>query len=445
MASLNSAIVTYNCGRAPVRPELFSEYLAEKLKTHNNPEIIVLCLQEIAPIPYAFLGGSFLTYYYQQLRITIELLARTWDSDPYLNILSKNVGMTAILVFFRGDIADRIRWLESGSAGIGLLEMGNKGAVGARMGYLTGEGELSITFVSAHLAAMEDALDRRNQDWRDICERLVFEPVTHFPRSNGELWESGETGDAELRVTSPRSQKDSGIYVPTSHVFLAGDLNYRTSNRKPTAKDQSLYPQSQADCLSFFEMDQLTAEMRSGKTMQQFLEPPISFVPTYKYSDQQRLKVRVAEDSKSHSGGSSSSSEDNFGWAAHRWPSWCDRILYLDTGSWVYAPEESRVKSLLYNSLPLMSTSDHRPVVLVASTPLSSVGLNEIIKAGTLRKKPPYSIDPLWRPKRAAARQKEIFAGFLAYLAVTWEGNGILLAVFLGAMSGWAFVRSMLM
>ena len=74
-----------------------------------------------------------------------------------------------------------------------------------------------------------------------------------------------------------------------------------------------------------------------------------------------------------------------------------------------------------------MPTSDHRPVALSLSIHLTAIG-----------------IDPKWREKRDAARRMELVAGLIAYLGLTWEGNGILLAIAIGAVGGWAVIRGVL-
>jgi hypothetical protein len=56
--------------------------------------------------------------------------------------------------------------------------MGNKGAVGIRLNLktenLTSSASSSWTFVTAHLAAHQNKVDRRNKDWKEIVQRLVF-------------------------------------------------------------------------------------------------------------------------------------------------------------------------------------------------------------------------------------------------------------------------------
>ncbi|KAL9133054.1 MAG: hypothetical protein Q9175_005774, partial [Cornicularia normoerica] len=60
MSTLKIYAVTFNCGRELIDPSVFSNHLFSALANPTAPDILVLCLQEIAPIAYSFLGGSFL-------------------------------------------------------------------------------------------------------------------------------------------------------------------------------------------------------------------------------------------------------------------------------------------------------------------------------------------------------------------------------------------------
>lgn len=97
-----------------------------------------------------------------------------------------------------------------------------------------------------------------------------------------------------------------------------------------------------------------------------------------------------------------------------------------------------------------MSTSDHRPVAcsfLVPATPIpepSKEVEEEEAKKGDVRLVPPFGVDPLWREKRETARRKEVVVGMAAYLVLTWEGRGVLVAIVFGALGGWAIVKSSL-
>lgn len=102
-----------------------------------------------------------------------------------------------------------------------------------------------------------------------------------------------------------------------------------------------------------------------------------------------------------------------------------------------------KVQPHKYDSLPLFPTSDHRAVALSVSIPLDTIQLPQDIDPATdVRLAAPFSVDPEWRSKRDTARTKEIVVGFLAYLVMTWEGNGVLFASILGITGAWLVLGS---
>lgn len=473
MDTLNLYILTFNCARNLVDVDRFAHHFFDSLPLTDNlnpssssppPDLIVLSLQEIAPIAYAFLGGSFLTPYFAALtQVVNRAVAQRWDDVHYVNIVTDNSGMTGLMVFARSDVAEQVARLETARIGFGFQEMGNKGAVGARLGYLpssrreedSGEGApqpVELTFVATHLAPMEWAVERRNADWRSLVERLVFE------RQDGRV-AVGDTGAAGQgpggtddedgsertpllpRDSTPASpvgqqqQPDSrrGIYVPTSYLFLAGDLNYRTADRPPHPGDRtSRFPRVNVETSDprhyshLLEEDQLSREMGQSRCFQGLSEAPISFPPTYKYSLAARHAVSKAV-------GDHALSQD-WQWTGTRWPSWCDRVLYLDQPG-------QPVQPLRYDALPLFPTSDHRAVALAVSVPARPTR-----QADTLAQLPaaPFPIDPDWARRRDAARRKELVVGCVAYLGLTWEGNGVLVAMVVGLCGAWLVLRSLL-
>lgn len=72
--------------------------------------------------------------------------------------------------------------------------------------------------------------------------------------------------------------------------------------------------------------------MRGGAVFPQYAEPPLNFLPTYKYD--------IGKETYDSSG-------------KGRIPSWTDRILYIPS---------PKVVPLAYNSDASIRTSDHRPV-----------------------------------------------------------------------------------
>jgi len=460
MMNISPLLVTFNCGRELVKPQVFSRHLVNALQGNPSPELIILSLQEVAPIAYAFLGDSFLVPYLDRLRHAVDHFAKELGDTRYISLITRNVGMTVIMAFVREDLSGHVRWMETGGVGVGLQEMGNKGAVGLRIGYAVGDETMEMTFLAGHLAPMEDALQRRNEDWKNIVKKLVFTPVDRnavrtAKRAQITRAANGEDEPLLSGSVDNASEPTSGIYTPSSYLFLAGDLNYRTYDTNPMPEDHATWPQPVGATESrhysnLLRSDQLAIEMMAKRTLHGLEEAAIDFPPTYKYSDTGRMHAERTEQlaavgsSRAREG---SQAEDlEWQWSKHRWPSWCDRILYLDLPTWMKSEDPTaQIQVVKYTALPLMSTSDHRPVILFLSIPLKPIPppTDEVLD-GDVRVKPPFPIDPKWRERRAIARRKEIAVGIGSYFALTWEGRGLLFAILVGALGGWAVIRSML-
>lgn len=165
-----------------------------------------------------------------------------------------------------------------------------------------------------------------------------------------------------------------------------------------------------------FENDQLTRERAAGRTCHGLVEPNISFGPTYKFDPSEAYPV--TDEQLSH-----------WPWAKHRWPSWCDRCLYLEVPQWLRRQQpKAQIIVHKYSSLPLFPTSDHRPVALSLSVPLLPIpkpDLEEEVDDTDPRIKPPFNIDPDWKPKRERARKLEILVGLGLFFTNTREGIAI--------------------
>ncbi|KAJ6007594.1 Endonuclease/exonuclease/phosphatase [Penicillium herquei] len=445
MEDLYIYILTSNCARTIIDVDLFADHFFDALSTEARegqgaPELIVLSLQEIAPIAYSFLGGTYLTPYFDAFVKTVKKATANLWNESYVNLVKDHTGMTGLMVFARADIMNKITWVDTAHVGFGVQEMGNKGAVGARLGYVA-EGHpsktIDLTFVAAHLAPMENALAQRNLDWRSIVERLVFSHGSTTPKS---LEQSGSDENAALLADHESSHHSAGsskdIFSPNSYLFLAGDLNYRTSSISPIQGDLVRFPRQgvprddPAHYSHLLKEDQLMREMGQGRCFHGLSEAAIDFPPTYKYSGAAQKAARVSL--------MEGKTEAEWKWSTHRWPSWCDRILY-------WAGDIEQVKPLAYNALPLFPHSDHRPVALAVSVPLELLDApsetdHAVPKAKTVA---PFAIDPAWQARRDAARRKEILVGLLAYLSLTWEGNGLLLASTVGLLGAWFVLQSL--
>merc|ERR1712093_441782 len=392
-AAISLYILTFNCGKALIDVDAVASQLFLGLSTPKLPDILVLSLQEIAPIPHCLIGGSFLVPYFSRFHQAVEKASR-------------NAAGTT----------------------------GNKGAIGVRFTYHGNGTSTELAFVAAHLAAMESDLERRNEDWKNIVRGLVFSSKS-VDRKNIETATSAE--ERPLLSISPR---DASIFKPTSHLFFAGDLNYRTSIMSPSPTDhQNTFPQPHHDESSpqhfskLFENDQLNQERLAGRTCHGLTEAPVTFPPTYKYNPKEPFLTPDEDLSRWH-------------WAKHRWPSWCDRILFLEVPSWVkrYHPEANIVIHK-YSALPLWPTSDHRAVALDASVPLLPIPAPEEDEQGDdPRIHPPFEVNIDWRAKRDRARVLELVTGFAMYFTTTLEGGGVSVAMVLGAVGAFFAIRAML-
>ena len=438
MKNLELYLLTFNCGRTLIQPDVFGSYVFNALPKDQRaalPDVLVLTLEEIAPIGYSFLGGSFLTPYYNAFRKAVKVAA---GNAAYVNVVTRNVGMTAIMVFIKKDIAPAIAYLQTAGVGFGVQDMGNKGAVGIRLGlHVEDDAEdiMETTFLAAHLAPMEDGLQRRNDDWKSAVQRMVF-----VQEKMGEaVQDDGQSEEAPLLQGLQRETGNTGngLFSSRSHLFVGGDLNYRISSSKPGPDDYKHFPNPNAprgDPLhysNFLSRDQLSKERLAGRTLHGLTEPPVDFPPTYKYSTTSQKPARTEDLGEAD-------------WASHRWPSWCDRILYLDLPEWTEgrSPQPS-VRVHGYDALPLFPTSDHRPVAMSLSIPWMAIPAAPP-DTNDVRSSPPFAIDPEWHTKRSIARKKELVVGLLAYLGLTWEGNGLLAATVIGALGGYLIIKSLL-
>ncbi|KAI9694381.1 MAG: hypothetical protein M1820_008981 [Bogoriella megaspora] len=450
MSTLDLCILTFNCGRTLIDVSSFALLVLDPLFDSSAPDIVVLSLQEIAPIAYSFIGGTWLDPYLNSFVDALHITAQSHGGNTYENIVSKNVGMTALLVFVKADVVDKIKEVDVGGVGVGWLEMGNKGAVGTRLRWAGSEEDQDsyTTFVAAHLAPMEEKFERRNQDWENIIRNLVLTSERSVATSNSRPSTSVVAEEQQPLLSSATSASSSQhrIYDSSSYFFLAGDLNYRTRDTPPPPDAYKYYPRPTSDRSSpshysqYLTTDQLTRERLAGHTLQHLSEVPIDFPPTYKYEQpshseySNELSTARTQDSANGStvpdsllaARNAKHSPDPYAtetwiWAKHRAPSWCDRILFFASPA---------LKIGKYKAMPLLASSDHRAVVLSAKIEASS------LNAGTEGKQSPFAINPNWKSQRDTARRRELIVGVIAYAATTIEGTMIVIAVGIGLFAG---------
>ncbi|XP_026938253.1 synaptojanin-2 isoform X1 [Sagmatias obliquidens] len=120
---------------------------------------------------------------------------------------------------------------------------GNKGAVAIRFQFHSS----SFCFVCSHLTAGQSQVKERNEDYREITQRLSF-PMGRNIFSH-------------------------------DYVFWCGDFNYRID----LTYEEVFYFVKRQDWKKLLEFDQLQLQKSSGKIFKDFHEGTIDFGPTYKY------------------------------------------------------------------------------------------------------------------------------------------------------------------
>lgn len=423
-------LLTFNAARNLVDPQSLAPSFFDALpKDAPVPDIVAISLQEVAPIAYSFLGGSYLKPYFDRVTTTVQLAAdlHSHGDDSLEHVATRSLGMTALMLFAKPALLERIQWIQSAGAGVGFSNMGNKGAVAMRVGLSCpgADDTLDLTFAAAHLAPMESNVDARNKDWENLVRNLVF--------VNGD--DSAYSSSEERPLLAPASEvpaDHNGLFTPGNHVFFYGDLNYRTNDNPPGEDAHKAYPQpaesdaSPSHFSHLLKQDQLIREKDAKRTLHGFQELPINFPPTYKYATSHGKNVNTPRRALSGEG-------DSWEWSKHRYPSWCDRILFLRAGS------SSDLEPQIYTALPVQPTSDHRPVALslrVDEKPIQ-MGVNDYLS------RPPFDINPQWKARRDAARRWEVIVGLMSYLALTGKGR-IILITFMGVVVGSLFVAGAL-
>lgn len=409
-------LLTFNCARELVDPQFLAPSFFDALpKGAPLPELVAVSLQEIAPIAYSFLGGSYMKPYFDRLTTTVQLAAdiHSHGSEKYEHVATRSLGMTGLMLFAKPRFAERIQWIQSAGAGVGFWNMGNKGAIAMRVGLACPgfDDTLDLSFAAAHLAPSESNVDARNKDWENIVRNLVF------VKGDDSLYSSSEETPL-LSASSEPPQGHNGLFTAGNHVFFYGDLNYRTHDTGPDPETHKTYPQPTASELSprhfsrLLERDQLIREKEANRTLHGFEELPIRFPPTYKYA-------MAVDKTASALKRSLTDVEEEWKWSKNRYPSWCDRILFLPSHS------SAKLEPQVYTALPVQPTSDHRPVALSLRVDDRPVPRDP----ADVRSCPPYPINPQWKSRQIAARRCEVVVGVLSYLALTKKGNAIIFAV----------------
>ncbi|KAF2970928.1 hypothetical protein GQX73_g2642 [Xylaria multiplex] len=491
--SLDVFILTFNAGKARINPSILALHLRNAFAQNATdlPELVVISLQEMAPLEHSFIGSYMINPYFQSWVSAVNLAASPPDDTcrnqgpselgsrngledgsedryqdefqytyrsqdeigdaPYTLIATRHIGMTGILLFSRDPSA--LDNLKSTEVGFGAGELGNKGAVGLRMLFSKEDAkgrkrQTELTFVGAHLAAHEWNLEKRNKNWESIVSGLLFDDPRQF--YDGESTHptppisANDDESQALLSQSPHKKKlhDITIYKPGSHLFVAGDLNYRISKTSPTP--HSVFPRLDPESPNFYgrylALDQLALEKAAGRTLHGLSEAPITFPPTYKLDYE--IEGKSEAGARAHCNDYPHAHDEVFWkWASHRWPGWCDRVLYLDTPSSI-APGMA-INTIAYNALPPVRSSDHRAVFLRLSVPVVEPSILVpspdfcVSNSEDPRVKLPYPIDFESWEHRTRVKKWERVIGWSMLVSHSKQGISIFVTLFFICIGVW--------
>ncbi|XP_041988020.1 type II inositol 1,4,5-trisphosphate 5-phosphatase [Aricia agestis] len=250
---------------------------------------------------------------FQELDLSKEtfLFDQTFREDEWYSAVCANIDKRAkylkvekvrlvgmlLIVLIKKEHFPYVRNIVCDTVGTGIMgKMGNKGGVSVRFDLHN----TSICIVNSHLAAHVEEYERRNQDFRDISNRVRFVQPNQLPKAI----------------------KDH------DQVYWLGDLNYRITELDPLKVKKLIDDNNFAPVIEF---DQLKQQHKLSTVFAGYTEGTINFKPTYKYDP----------------------GTDNWDSSEkHRAPAWCDRIFY----------KGSKITQLAYRSHPTLNISDHKPV-----------------------------------------------------------------------------------
>lgn len=248
----------------------------------------------------------------------------------YVMVASKTMQAIHIVVFVRASIARNLTNVRVARVPTGLLGVvGNKGGVAVSF-------ELhrrSFLFVSAHFAAHQEQVLKRNADAAQIEEKLS---LLLQAAPTDELLDDDDYESRQLPADVKAAWRNRGerqVSDAYDYTFFMGDLNYRIDLNR----GEVLHHIADDNLMELQALDQLHQQRLSGNVLRGFSEGRIAFPPTYKFDK----NSDVYDTSKKA-----------------RTPSWTDRVLFK-------SKYPLTLKLNRYESLRDIRTSDHRPVVAV--------------------------------------------------------------------------------
>ncbi|KAL9863012.1 synaptojanin-2 isoform 1-T1 [Geothlypis trichas] len=259
----------------------------------------------------------------------------------YIQLTSAQLVGVCLFIFVRPYHVPFIRDVAIDTVKTGMGgKAGNKGAVSIRFQFYS----TSFCFICSHLTAGQTQVKERNEDYKEITQKLSF----------------------------PMGQN----MFSHDYVFWCGDFNYRID----LTYEEVFYFLKRQDWKTLLEFDQLQQQKSSGKIFKDFHEGTINFGPTYKYDV----------------GSEAYDTSDKC-----RTPAWTDRVLWWrkklpfektageinlldsDLGADTKVRHTWTPGALMYYGRAELQASDHRPVLAIVEVEVQEV--NEAARDSVFR------------------------------------------------------------
>ncbi|CAF0889558.1 unnamed protein product [Adineta steineri] len=310
----------------------------EETKEKYIPDIIAVGFQEIDTS-----GGAYIyddkkkeDEWEHLVQKTIKSCYGTNNKENIKYELLNRVRLIGILLFVyvRSTHVPKCTLISRASVPTGFMGLaGNKGGVGIRFRFY----ETDICFVNSHFASGDGQTNRRNDDYQKIESGMAFTdgPTYSF---KDYIWYTPTTAVS----SAPNPATSNQWWKISDHdiIFWCGDMNYRISQ----PNEQVRKAINELSTVPLHEKDQLRCEMKLNNVFSGYYEPPIDFMPTYKFD----INTDTYDTSEKL-----------------RTPSWTDRILYRPKRSKVLNDNQTELESIKpihYLSANNIKFSDHRPV-----------------------------------------------------------------------------------
>ena len=307
------SLVTWNVsGREPT-PAQQGEI--DSLLPSAAVDVLAFGLQEVDRRPEAYVS-AVKTREANWNRVFQEAL-QAREGWCYVRVSSQIMVGVLVSVWVREGLLEHVSQVSSTFASCGIMGVvGNKGGVAVRFKLF----DDYVCIVNCHLAAHEDQVLRRNQDFSDLHDRLRFSSVEG---------REGAVLNRHEHLLDPLLFLRQSSVLDCDVLLWMGDFNYRVEMDNDLVRAYVVHGQYHP----VLERDQLNQQKERHALWSRYAEPGIAFAPSYRYN------IGTDEFDSSEK---------------QRVPSWCDRIIWRRgdaVGADAYNYGAKTVGSILINRM----------------------------------------------------------------------------------------------